>query len=115
MNDDLTIAGSPAPGVRIRICDPDSRTPIHREERDEIHQTEPGLVKAYLSIGVDKDRFYVDDDDRTWFVIDDQGVMLSNERIFITGRYKDMINREEENIALASIEAILSRCCELQI
>lgn len=115
VNGDLTIAGSPAPGARIRICDPDSRTPIHRGERGEIHQTGPGLVKAYLGIGVDKDQFYVGDDGRTWFVTGDQGVMLPDGRISITGRYKDMINRGGENIAPASIEAILSRCCGVQV
>jgi len=115
VNGDLTIAGPPAPGARIRICDPDSRTPIHKGERGEIHQTGPGLVKAYLGIGVGKDQFYVGDDGRTWFVTGDQGVMLPDGRISITGRYKDMINRGGENIAPASIEAILSRFCGVQV
>lgn len=112
---DLTIAGPPAPGAHIRICDPDSRTPIRRGERGEIHQTGPGLVKAYLGIDVGKDQFYVGDDGRTWFVTGDQGIMLPDGRFSITGRYKDMINRGGENIAPASIEAILSRFCGVQV
>ena len=107
---DLTIAGPPAPGARIRFCNPESRAPIPRGQRGEIHQTGPGLVKAYLGIGVGKDQFYVGDDGRTWFVTGDQGVMLP-----ITGRYKDMINRGGENIAPASIETILSRVCGIEV
>ncbi|KAL8797277.1 MAG: hypothetical protein Q9195_000430 [Heterodermia aff. obscurata] len=111
---DLTIAGPPAPGAHIRICNPESRTPIPRGERGEIHQTGPGLVKAYLGVGVGKDQFYVDDDGKTWFVTGDQGVMLPDKRISITGRYKDMINRGGENIAPASIETTLSRVCGVE-
>ena len=115
VNGDLTIAGPPAPGACIRICNPNSRTPIPRGQRGEIHQTGPGLVKAYLGIGVDKDQFYAGDDGRTWFVTGDQGVMLPDRRISITGRYKDMINRGGENVAPASIETILSRFCRVEV
>jgi len=115
VNGDLTIAGPPAPGARIRICDPGSRTPIHRGERGEIHQTGPGLVKAYLGIGVGEDQFYVGDDGRRWFVTGDQGVMLPDGRISITGRYKDMINRGGENVSPASMETTVSRFCGVQV
>ena len=115
VNGDLTIAGPPAPGARIRICNPESRTPIPRGERGEIHQTGPGLVTAYLGIEVGEDQFYVGDDGRTWFVTGDQGVMLPDKRISITGRYKDMINRGGENLAPASIETVLSRVCGINV
>ena len=112
---DLTIAGPLAPGARIRICNPESRTPIPQGQRGEIHQTGPGLVKAYLGTGVGEDQFYVGDDGRTWFITGDQGVMLPDKRVSITGRYKDMINRGGENIAPASIEKILSRFCRVEV
>ncbi|KAL8653565.1 MAG: hypothetical protein Q9210_002019 [Variospora velana] len=111
---DLTIAGPPAPGARIRICDPESRIPIPRGERGEIHQSGPGLVTAYLGTSTGQEQFYVDDEGSTWFVTGDQGVMLPDSRVCITGRYKDMINRGGENIAPASIETILSRFCGVQ-
>ncbi|KAL8754104.1 MAG: hypothetical protein Q9199_004570 [Rusavskia elegans] len=114
VNGDLTIAGSPAPGARIRICDPESRMPLTRGERGEIHQTGPGLVKAYLGTGVGQEQFYVDDEGSTWFVTGDEGLMLPDTRVCVTGRYKDMINRGGENIAPASIETILSRYCGVQ-
>ena len=112
---DMTISGGAAPGARIRICNPDSRTPIPRGERGEIHQTGPGLVKAYLGKGVSEDQFYVGDDGNTWFVTGDQGVMFADKRISVTGRYKDMINRGGENIAPSSIETILSKVCGVQV
>ena len=115
VNGDLTIAGHPAPGARIRICNPESRIPIPIGERGEIHQTGPGLAKAYLGIDIGKDQFYVGDDSRTWFVTGDQGVMLPDRRISITGRYKDMINRGGENIAPSSIETILRRVCGVEV
>lgn len=115
VNGDLTIAGPPAPGARIRICHPESRMPLTRGERGEIHQTGPGLVKAYLGTGVGQEQFYVDDEGSTWFVTGDEGLMLPDTRVCITGRYKDMINRGGENIAPASIETILSRYCGVQV
>lgn len=111
----LTIAGPPAPGARIRVCDPESRLPIPKGERGEIHQSGPGLVKAYLGTGISQEQFYVDDGGRTWFVTGDQGIMLPDTRICVTGRYKDMINRGGENIAPASIEMCLSRFCGVQV
>ncbi|KAL8698938.1 MAG: hypothetical protein Q9224_001626 [Gallowayella concinna] len=114
VNGDLTIAGPPAPGARIRICHPGSRMPTPRGERGEIHQSGPGLVTTYLDTGISEQHFYVDDEGSTWFATGDQGVMLPDTRISITGRYKDMINRGGENIAPASIESILSRFCAIQ-
>ncbi|KAL8892032.1 MAG: hypothetical protein Q9215_001034 [Flavoplaca cf. flavocitrina] len=114
VNGDLTIAGPPAPGARIRICDPESKMPIPRGQRGEIHQTGPGLVKAYLGAGVGQEQFYTDVEGRTWFVTGDEGVMLPDARVSIIGRYKDMINRGGENIAPTSIETILSRFCGVQ-
>ncbi|KAL9013369.1 MAG: hypothetical protein Q9173_001941 [Seirophora scorigena] len=66
MSGDLTIAGPPAPGARIRICDPESRIPIPRGERGEIHQSGPGLVTAYIGTRLGEEQFYVDDEGSTW-------------------------------------------------
>lgn len=115
VNGDLTIAGPSAPGARVRICDPESKMAIPRGQRGEIHQTGRGLVKAYLGAGVGQEQFYTDEEGRTWFVTGDEGVMLPDTRVSITGRYEDMINRGGENIAPASIETILSRFCGVQV
>lgn len=115
INGDLTIAGHPSPGARIRICGTDSRILVPRGERGEVHQTGPGLVKAYLGTEAGKDRFYADRDDRIWFATGDQGVMLPDGRISITGRYKDMIIRGGENIAPSAIETVLKKYCGIQV
>lgn len=115
INGDLTIAGSPSPGAHIRICGTDSRKPVPRGELGEVHQTGPGLVKAYLGTGVGKDQFYADEEGRIWFVTGDQGVMLPDGRVSITGRYKDMIIRGGENIAPAAIETVLNKFCGINV
>lgn len=115
INGDLTIAGSPSPGAHIRICGKDSKLPVPRGERGEIHQTGLGLVKAYLGTGVGNDQFYADDDGRIWFITGDQGVMLPDGRVSITGRYKDIIIRGGENISPAAIETVLKTMCGIHV
>ena len=115
INGDFTIAGAPSPGAHVRLCGTDSRTPVPKGERGEVHQTGPGLVRAYLGTRVSDDQFYADEDSKIWFVTGDQGVMLPDGRISITGRYKDMIIRGGENIAPAAIEAVLNKFCVIQV
>lgn len=115
INGDLTIAGSPSLGAHIRICGTDSRMPVPRGERGEVHQSGPGLIKAYLGQRVGKDQFYADEEGKIWFVTGDQGVMLPDGRVSITGRYKDLIIRGGENIAPSGIEAVLNRFCGIQV
>lgn len=115
INGNLTIAGRPSPGAHIRICGPGSRIPVPKGERGELHQTGPGLVTAYLGTGIDSDQFYSGEDGRIWFVTGDEGVMLPDGRVSITGRYKDMIIRGGENIAPAAIETVLNKYCGIQV
>lgn len=115
INGDLTIAGSPSPGAYIRICGTNSKMPVPKGERGEVHQTGTGLVKAYLGTGVGKDQFYADEEGRIWFATGDQGIMLPDGRVSITGRYKDMIIRGGENMAPAAIETVLNKFCNLQV
>lgn len=114
INGDLTIAGPPSPGAHIRICGPNSRTPVPRGQSGEIHQSGPGTIKAYLG-GVGSDQFYADEDARVWFITGDQGVMLPDGRVSITGRYKEMIIRGGEGIAPAAIENVLNKFCGVQV
>ena len=112
---DLTIAGPPAPGAYIRICALGSRVPVPRGERGEIHQSGPGLVKAYLGTEVGLNSFYNDERGQTWFITGDQGIMLPDGRVCLTGRYKEMIIRGGENIAPAAIEAVLTKACGTEV
>ena len=106
---DLTIAGSPSPGASVRICAPGSRVPVPRGERGEIHQSGLGLTKDYLGPEAGSDLFCTDRCGRRWFITGDQGLMLPDGRVCVTGRYKDMIIRGGENIAPAAIEAVLNK------
>ena len=117
INGNLTIAGRASLGARIRICDTDSRLPVPRGTRGEVHQSGPGLVKDYLGPGPGPgmNQFYTGEDGRLWFATGDQGIMLPDGRVSITGRYKDMIIRGGENIAPAAIESVVYKFCCIQV
>ncbi|KPM38310.1 hypothetical protein AK830_g8217 [Neonectria ditissima] len=108
------ISGTASPGAHIRICAPGSREPLPHGQPGEIHQTGPGLIKAYLGSQTSTESFYNDEAGNSWFVTGDQAVMHPDGRCSVTGRYKDMINRGGENIAPAAIEATISRHCNVQ-
>ncbi|KAM0350982.1 hypothetical protein ACHAPU_002760 [Fusarium lateritium] len=108
------VSGSASPGACVRICAPDSRTPLPVGQIGEIHQTGPGTITSYLDVEEATDKFYKDEQDRTWFVTGDQAVMHADGRFSITGRYKDMIIRGGENISPVAIEAFISQHCNVQ-
>lgn len=108
--DDVSV-GTPIAGQKIRICAPGSKFLVKRGEAGEFHVSSPSLVPGY--IGIDSDDFYIGDDGRRWFSTGDQAYIDDYNRIFIVGRYKDMIIRGGENISPAAIEALLDRIPEL--
>ena len=99
-------AGLPLPGSSVRICVPGSRTPVSRGDAGEIHISGPQLIRGYIG-AEQNDRFY-DDALGHWMMTGDQGVLLSNGELLVSGRYKDIIVRGGENIAPTQIEAILN-------
>lgn len=103
--DDVSI-GRVMAGQKIRICGPGTRTPVRRGEPGELHVSSPVLVAGY--IGKESDDFYIGDDGRRWFVTGDQASIDHNGRVFIVGRYKEMIIRGGENISPAAIENVLA-------
>ncbi|KAF5664959.1 long chain fatty acid ligase [Fusarium heterosporum] len=108
------ISGSVSPGASVRICASDSRMPLPVGQIGEIHQTGPGTITSYFAAEEASDKFYQDEQGRTWFATGDQAVMHADERFSITGRYKDMIIRGGENISPIEIEAIISQHCNVQ-
>lgn len=98
--------GHPVPGGLIRICAPGSRIPLKRGEAGEIHQGSTQLIPGYLG-GFKQEEFY---DDRLghWNISGDQGILLANGELRVSGRYKDIIIRGGENIAPAQVEAVLN-------
>jgi acyl-CoA synthetase (AMP-forming)/AMP-acid ligase II len=98
--------GLPVPGGKLRICAPGSHIPLNRGEAGEIHQSSPQVISGYLG-GASQDQFY-EDGFGHWMITGDQGIMLDDGEIIVSGRYKDIIIRGGENIAPAQIEEILN-------
>ncbi|KAL4916104.1 hypothetical protein BDW62DRAFT_202941 [Aspergillus aurantiobrunneus] len=93
------------PGFSIRIADPDTDEPVPRNTNGEL-QGSSSIITRYIG-GVGADSYYEDVHGRTWFKSGDQARMDSHGRIFITGRYKDMIIRGGVNMSPAAIEGAL--------
>ncbi|TLD14772.1 Acyl-CoA synthetase family member 2 [Venturia nashicola] len=101
--DDVSV-GSVLVGTGIKCCLPGETTPVPRKIPGEIHFHRESLPNY---IGMDSDDFYNDDQGRRWFKTGDQGVLDHDGRVFLVGRYKDMIIRGGENISPAAIETAI--------
>lgn len=100
-------------GARIRICLPNTTDPVPRGESGEIHIGGKQVIQRYLE-GRSAESFYTDSHGH-WFLTGDQGYMNEDGELFISGRYKDLIIRGGENIAPASIEAVLQTKLNLNV
>ncbi|KAI3399632.1 hypothetical protein diail_6273 [Diaporthe ilicicola] len=105
------IQGSPscgevALGCSVKICSPDTTTPVPLNTPGELHMSGLAVISGYLG-GRNKEDFYVKDG-KQWFKSGDQAVMDEQNRIAIVGRYKDMIIRGGENISPNAMERVLN-------
>ena len=98
--------GRVMPGAKIRICEIGSRKPLKRSEEGELHCSGTSVIRGYLNQAT-RDSFYVDRQ-TTWFVTGDRAMMDEEGRVYILGRYKDIIIRGGENISPAVIESCLN-------
>ena len=98
--------GLPAPGALIRICEPGSRIVLRRGETGELHIGGVYVIKGYL--GTTSDNLY-EDETGHWIVTGDRAVVDESGKVYILGRYKDLIIRGGENISPASIECCLDQ------
>ncbi|KAF1819461.1 acetyl-CoA synthetase-like protein [Dissoconium aciculare CBS 342.82] len=102
---DMVTTGKAAPGVRVRICDPEHKDRVlSRGIAGELCMSGPMLCAGYL--GDVKGDFFEADGQR-WLATGDQAKMGGDGWIFVLGRYKDIIIRGGENIAPATIETVL--------
>jgi acyl-CoA synthetase (AMP-forming)/AMP-acid ligase II len=97
--------GKPAPGMKVKVCAPDSRIPISRGVEGELHAGGPQVIPGYLNAG--NDMFYEDEEGR-WIITGDMASMDDDGNVFILGRYKDIIIRGGVNIAPANVERKLN-------
>lgn len=105
--------GSVLTGTGIKACLPDETTPVPRGTPGEIHFHSERLGYGGY-IGMESDDFYDDAEGKRWFKTGDQGVIDHDGRIFIVGRYKDMIIRGGENISPTAVESAISLMPQLK-
>lgn len=94
------------PGTKVKICAPECRNPLPRGEIGELHVGGELLIQGYLT--GDNSAFY-DDLQAHWLATGDQAKMDSEGRVYVLGRYKDIIIRGGENLSPALIETSLNK------
>lgn len=100
---DLTV-GKPVPRVEIRVVD-ESERELGVGEEGELRLKGPQCFQGYLDPSLDAEAFDADG----WFRTGDLGLVDDDGNVRITGRLKDLIIRNAENISALEIEgAVLS-------
>jgi acyl-CoA synthetase (AMP-forming)/AMP-acid ligase II len=100
---DLTV-GRPVPGVEVRVVDQDEKE-LGVGEEGELRMKGPQCFQGYIDSSLDADAF----DDAGWFRSGDLGLVDGDGNIRITGRLKDLIIRNAENISALEIEDAVLR------
>ena len=93
-------------GTKVKIYAPESRKSLRRGDIGELHVGGDLLIQGYL-LG-DSHAFY-DDLQGHWLATGDQAKMDGEGRIYVLGRYKDIIIRGGENLSPALIETCLNK------
>jgi acyl-CoA synthetase (AMP-forming)/AMP-acid ligase II len=101
-----TSEGRPVPGVRLRIVatngDFEGRDlPIGEEGEIRLHG--PQLMRGYVDSSLDVSSF----DAQGFFCSGDLGVVDANGRLKVTGRLKDIIIRNMENVSALEVENLI--------
>jgi acyl-CoA synthetase (AMP-forming)/AMP-acid ligase II len=97
-----TTEGRASPGVDIRVVDSNERE-CGRGEEGELRLKGPQMIRGYVDATLDAHAF----DDKGFFRTGDLGVMEPSGHVRITGRLKDIIIRNAENISAQEIENLL--------
>jgi acyl-CoA synthetase (AMP-forming)/AMP-acid ligase II len=96
--------GRPSPGVELRVVDADGRDCGPGEE-GELRLRGPHLFLGYANPALDADAL----DEQGYFRTGDLGVVADTGHVTITGRLKDIIIRNAENISASEVEEVLQR------
>lgn len=94
-----------APGVEVRIANPDDGSPIAIGAEGEILVKAPERFVGYHRPEDNDDAF----DDDGFFRTGDIGMLVDGDCLLITGRKKDLIIRGGENLSAREIEQALLR------
>jgi acyl-CoA synthetase (AMP-forming)/AMP-acid ligase II len=95
--------GRPVAGVSVRVVD-DSGREVGVGEEGELRLKGPQCFLGYVDASLDGDAF----DDDGWFRSGDRGCIDGEGNVTITGRIKDAIIRNAENISALEIEDALA-------
>ncbi len=95
--------GRPVPGVSVRVVDDDERVAPQGAE-GELRLKGPQCFLGYVDPALDADAFDADG----WFRSGDRGRIDENGNVLVTGRIKDAIIRNAENISALEIEEVLA-------
>lgn len=94
--------GRPVPGVRVRVVD-DSEREVAIGEVGELRLKGPQCFLGYVDASLDGQAF----DAEGWFRSGDQGRLDGAGNVILTGRLKDAIIRNAENISALEVEEVL--------
>ncbi|QLL08875.1 class I adenylate-forming enzyme family protein [Mycobacterium vicinigordonae] len=95
--------GPPVTGVSVRVVDEAGRE-VGVGVEGELRLKGPQCFLGYVDASLDADAFDVDG----WFRTGDCGLVESNGHVIVTGRIKDAIIRNAENISALEIEGVLA-------
>lgn len=95
--------GRPVPGVSVRVVD-DSEREVAVGEVGELRLKGPQCFLGYVDASLDDAAFDADG----WFRSGDQGRLDSDGNVIVTGRLKDAIIRNAENISALEVEEVLA-------
>ncbi|MED5812097.1 AMP-binding protein [Mycolicibacterium sp. 050232] len=95
--------GSPVPGVSVRVVD-DSGHEVPSGGEGELRLKGPQCFQGYVDATLDAEAF----DGDGWFRSGDRGRIDVRGNVVVTGRIKDAIIRNAENISALEIENVLA-------
>ena len=99
-----TSVGRPASGVSVRPVDPEGNVCGPGQE-GELQLQGPQSFAGYVDAALDEDAI----DSSGWFHTGDLGTIDADGNVRITGRVKDIIIRNAENISVVEVEELLYR------
>ncbi len=97
-----TTEGRPVPGVTLRVVSLDG-VEVGPGVEGELRVKGPNVCHGYVDTSLNADAF----DDEGWFRTGDLGVVSEHGYVRITGRLKDIIIRNGENISATEIENLI--------
>jgi cyclohexanecarboxylate-CoA ligase len=103
--DDLLVSteGRAAPDVEVRVRNPADGSDCPPDEPGELCLRGPQMFLRYANADLMPDAF----DERGYFRTGDLGIVLPSGHVRITGRLKDVVIRNAENISATEVEDVL--------